>query len=101
MAITTTTIGINTDNAGTWTSTEVIDQFEQAFSWLGWHGDSQSGLCVGLSTYSGGGTVGLVDDDYQNVHAVETTGIGTGASFWDACRRQQGSLFERTGPRGS
>ena len=82
MAITTTTIGINTDNAGTWTSTEVIDQFEQAFSWLEWHGDSQSGLCVGLSTYSGGGTVGLVDDDYQNVHAVETTGIGTGASFW-------------------
>ena len=81
MAITATTIGINTNNVGIWTSTEVVTQFEEAFSWLGWHGDTQTGYCVGLSTYSGGGTVGSVNDNYEDVRPVSTTGVGTDASF--------------------
>lgn len=81
MAITTKTVGINTNNVGIWTSTEVVTQFEEAFSWLGWHGDTQTGYCVGLSTYSGGGTVGSVNDNYEDVRPVSTTGVGTDASF--------------------
>jgi hypothetical protein len=81
MAITTNTFTINSGNVGIWTSTEVINQFEEAFSWLGWHGDTQTGYCVGLSTYSGGGTVGSVDDNYEDVRPVSTTGVGTDASF--------------------
>ena len=82
MAITTNTFTINSGNVGIWTSTEVINQFEEAFSWLGWHGDTHTGLCVGLSTYSGGGTVGSVNDNYEDVRPVSTTGVGTDASFY-------------------
>jgi hypothetical protein len=82
MAITTTTIGINTANVGTWTNSDVINQFEKAFEWLGWHGESRSGLCVGLSTFSGGGTVSGNSEAFEDVLPISTSGIGTGASFY-------------------
>lgn len=82
MAITTTTIGINTANAGTWTYGEVITQFEKAFEWLGWHGETRSGLCVGISTFSGGGTVSGNSEAFEDVEPISTSGIGTGASFY-------------------
>ena len=82
MAITTNTFTINSGNVGIWTSTEVINQFEEAFSWLGWHGDTHTGLCVGLSSYSGGGTVGSVNEVYEDARPVSTTGVGTDASFY-------------------
>jgi hypothetical protein len=81
MAITTTSIGINTGNVSTWTGIDVINQFEQAFSWLGWHGDTKTGLCVGISTISGGGTISGSSVIYEDVEPISTTGIGTGASF--------------------
>ena len=50
MAITTTTI---TKAAG-WARSDVIDQLEQAFTWLELHGTRISGLVTSISAYSGG-----------------------------------------------
>lgn len=77
MAISTATF---TKVAG-WARTDVIDQLEQAFTWLGWHGSQISGLVTSISAYSGGGTVGVADTDYYDVPVATTTGIGTGATF--------------------
>ena len=66
MAITTTTI---TKNAG-WARTDVIDQLEEAFTWLELHGTQISGLVTSISTYSGGGTVGSSGIDYFDVPVV-------------------------------
>lgn len=77
MAITTTTI---TKSAG-WARTDVIDQLEEAFTWLELHGTQISGLVTSISSYSGGGTVGSANTDYFDVPVVTTSGIGTGASF--------------------
>lgn len=77
MAITTTTI---TKAAG-WARTDVIDQLEQAFTWLELHGTQISGLVTSISSYSGGGTVGSAGTDYYDVPVATTSGIGTGATF--------------------
>jgi hypothetical protein len=77
MAITTTTVKIN---AG-WARTDVIGQLEEAFSWLGWHGDTLTGIATGIISYTGGGTVSTVSTTYEDVEGTSTSGIGTGASF--------------------
>lgn len=89
MAITTTTIS----KAAGWARTDVVYQLEQAFTWLGWHSGTITGIVTGISAYSGGGTVGgdLVSVDYHDVFPVTTTGIGTGASFY--VERSSGSIF--------
>lgn len=78
MAITTTTIS----KAAGWARTDIILQLEEAFSWLGFHGTTQTGWVSGITTYSGGGTVGSAYTDYYDVFPISTTGIGTGASFY-------------------
>ena len=78
MAITTTTIS---KNAG-YARTDVLYQLEEAFTWLGWQGDTISGIVTGISAYSGGGTVGSGTTYYHEVFPITTTGIGTGASFY-------------------
>lgn len=55
---------------------------EQAFTWLGFNGSTQTGLVIGVATYNGGGTVGASYADYHDVFQSSTTGIGTGASFY-------------------
>jgi len=77
MAITTTTI---TKNAG-WAKTDVIDQLEQAFTFVNLHGSQISGLVTSISAYSGGGTVGSAGTYYYDVPIATTSGIGTGATF--------------------
>ena len=77
MAITTTTI---TKAAG-WARTDVIDQLEQAFTWLNLHGTQISGLVTSITVYDGGGTVGSAGTAYYDVPVATTTGIGTGATF--------------------
>ncbi len=86
MAITTTTI---TKSVG-WAKTDVILQLEEAFTWLGWHGGTRTGIITGISAYSGGGTVGSSQTDYYDVFPISTSGIGTGASF--RVDRQNGSI---------
>ena len=78
MAITTTTIA---KSAG-WARTDIIYQLEEAFTWLGWHSDTVTGIVTSINSYSGGGTVGSSGIDYHDVFPVTTTGIGTGASFY-------------------
>lgn len=71
-----------TKSAG-WARTDVIYQLEEAFSILGWHGGTLSGIVTGISAYSGGGTlVGSSSTDYHDVFQSSTSGIGTGASFY-------------------
>ena len=77
MAITTTTI---TKTAG-WGRTDVIDQLEDAFTWLNLHGTQISGLVTSITAYSGGGDVGSGSTYYQDVPVATTSGIGTGATF--------------------
>jgi hypothetical protein len=87
MTITTTTI---TKIAG-WARTDVIDQLEQAFTWLGLHGTPISGLVTSISSYSGGGTVGSANTNYYDIPVFTTSGIGTGATF--NVDRQGGNVF--------
>ncbi len=77
MAITTTTI---TKTAG-WGRTDVIDQLEDAFTWLNLHGTQISGLVTSITAYSGGGDVGSGSTTYYDVPVATTSGIGTGATF--------------------
>lgn len=78
MAITTTTIS----KAAGWARTDAILQLEEAFTWLQWHGGTQTGIVTGISAYSGGGTVGSSGTSHFDVFTATTTGIGTGASFY-------------------
>lgn len=87
MAISTTVI---TKAAG-YAKTDLIYQLEEAFTWLGWQGDTVSGIVTGISAYSGGGTVGSSNTAYVDVFPATTSGIGTGASFY--VQRQSGSIF--------
>jgi hypothetical protein len=82
MAITTATFSINQNNVGVWSGTDVINQLESAFNWLGMHGQSDSGLIVGVSSYITGGGVVNSNTIYHDVRPKSTTGIGTGASFY-------------------
>ena len=77
MAITTTTITI----APNWTQPQQLQQLEDAFTWLGWHGESTSGLPVGVAFISGG-TGGSGTEVFHDIRPISTTGIGTGASFY-------------------
>jgi hypothetical protein len=86
MAITTTTI---TKAAG-WARTDLIYQLEEAFAWLGWHGSTRTGIAHTITSYSGGGSVGIVNTDYEDVFTSTSSGIGTGASFY--VDRQSGSI---------
>jgi hypothetical protein len=77
MAITTETFKINSG----WGRTDIIQQIDDALVWLDWHGGEQSGMVVGLGTYTGGGDTNA-SDEYHDVFPKSTTGIGTGASFY-------------------
>lgn len=79
MAITTTTISVNPG----WASSSLVNQLESAFEWLGLHGETDSGLVVGVTTFTSniGGTVGTIGDDYHDVPTTSLTGIGTGLTL--------------------
>ena len=76
MAITTTTF----TKAVGWAKTDVIYQLESAFSYLGWHGSSLSGIVTGIVGVQTGGNLGI-STWHTNVLQSSTSGIGTGASF--------------------
>lgn len=80
MAITTYR---NSKNAG-WAKTDVIYQLEEAFSWLGWHGGTVSGIVTGVQSYSGWNTVGTSNthfDDTRPKSGGTNIGIGSTCSF--------------------
>ena len=81
MAITTYRNTLSTGYA----STAVILQLESAFDWLGWHGGTVSGICTGVTSYSGWSQVGTSSTDFYDVRpktSTRTTGIGSTASFY-------------------
>jgi hypothetical protein len=91
MAITTNTFSVNAGYA----RSDVLNQFENALTWLGWHGDTQTGIITGMSSSSGGGVLSAdiptgVSRVYEDIRQTSTSGIGTGASFW--VERTSGSI---------
>ena len=83
MAVSISTVGINTADAGTWNQTQALDLLGIGLSIAQLHGSPVSGIPVGVSTFTGGGKVAISQDKYyQDVEPISTTGIGTGASFF-------------------
>jgi hypothetical protein len=76
MAITTSRFS----KAAGWARTDVIDQLEQAFVTLSWHGGAISGIVTGIVGVQTGGNLGI-STGHTNVFQTSTSGIGTGASF--------------------
>ena len=89
MAITTFTVS---KQAG-WAGTDVILQLEEAFTWLGWHGDPISGIVTGFRWSGGGSGSAMAFKTYEDVFPSTTSGIGTGASFFIG-RTSDGSLSQ-------
>ena len=83
MAVSISTVGINTADAGSWNQTQALDLLGIGLSIAQLHGSPVSGIPVGVSTFTGGGKVAISQDKYyQDVEPISTTGIGTGASFF-------------------
>ena len=83
MAVSISTVGINTADAGSWNQTQALDLLGIGLSVAQLHGSPVSGIPVGVSTFTGGGKVAISQDKYyQDVEPISTTGIGTGASFF-------------------
>ena len=79
MAITKNTFSISP----TWTSTDLITQFQDAFSWAGQHGGVDSGHVVGLSTFTSGIVAnGSGEEYFYDARQSSTSGVGTDASFY-------------------
>jgi len=79
MAITKNTFSISP----TWTSTDLITQMQDAFSWAGQHGGTDSGQVVGLSTFTSGIVAqGSGEEYFYDVKQSSTSGVGTDASFY-------------------
>jgi hypothetical protein len=76
MAVSISTI---TKSVG-WARSDVILALEEAFDFVNFHGDSRSGI-VTFVTARNGGQLTSNSDDYFDVEASTTSGIGTGASF--------------------
>ena len=105
MAITTTTVYV-AGGAINWLPSDVIVGIESAFTWLGWHGDTVTGIVTSISAVSGGGTITGSNYTYENngngqsfyysdVPQSSSSGIGTGASF--SIRRYNGLPFPASG----
>ena len=79
MAITKNTFSISP----TWTSTDLITQLQDAFSWAGQHGGGDSGHVVGLSTFTSGLVAsGSGEEIFYDAKQSSTSGVGTDASFY-------------------
>lgn len=76
MAVSISTI---TKSAG-WARSDVILALEEAFEIVEFHGATRSGI-VTFVTQRNGGELVSNSDDYFDVEASTTSGIGTGASF--------------------
>ena len=76
MAVSISTI---TKSAG-WARSDVILALEEAFEIVEFHSATQTGI-VTFVTQRNGGELSSNSDDYYNVEASTTSGIGTGATF--------------------
>jgi len=76
MAVSISTI---TKSAG-WARSDVVLALEEAFEIVEFHGETLTGI-VTFVTQRNGGELTANEDDYYNVEASTTSGIGTGATF--------------------
>lgn len=76
MAVSISTI---TKSVG-WARSDVILALEEAFEFVEFHGATRTGIVTFVPQRNGGELVGN-SDDYFDVEASTTSGIGTGASF--------------------
>ena len=73
-----------------WARSDVLNILEDALEWGGYHGGEISGLCTGVSAYSGGGILGVgANDSYYDIPTT-SSGIGTGATL-NVFREQTGT----------
>ena len=78
MAITRNTFSISP----TWTSTDLVTQLQDAFSWAGQHGAGESGNIVGVSTFTSGLVAsGSGSEMFYDVVPSGSSGVGTNARF--------------------
>ena len=89
MAITTYRVS----KAAGWSPTDVITQLEEAFTLLGFHGGTVSGIVTGITGYSGQSNVGT---SYTTFYDVRPKSGGTSIGVGDTCSfrvyRQNGSV---------
>ena len=70
--------------AAGWARTDVIYGLEEAFSLIGWHGDTLSGIVTGVVSYSGNTDTGDDDTDYEDCRPKSggtNIGVGNTCSF--------------------
>ena len=70
--------------AAGWARTDVIYGLEEAFTLLGWHGDTLSGIVTGVVSYSGNTDTGDDDTDYEDCRPKSggtNIGVGNTCSF--------------------
>ena len=65
-----------------WATTSVIYQLEAAFTQLGWHGGTVSGIVTGLASYSGQTQVGTSN---TTIHDARPKSGGTSIGVGDTC----------------
>ena len=78
MAITTYRVS----KAAGWSPTDVITQLEEAFTLLGFHAGTVSGIVTGITGYSGQSTIGSA---YTNFYDVRPKSGGTSIGVGDTC----------------
>ena len=70
--------------AAGWARTDVIYGLEEAFSLIGWHGDTLSGIVTRVVSYSGNTDTGDDDTDYEDCRPKSggtNIGVGNTCSF--------------------
>ena len=70
--------------AAGWARTDVIYGLEEAFSLIGWHGDTLSGIVTGVVSYSGNTDTGSDNTDYEDCRPKSggtSIGVGNTCSF--------------------
>ena len=80
MAITT----FRVRKAAGWARTDIIYGLEEAFTTLGWHGDTLSGIVTGVLSYSGDTDVGSASTDFEDCRPKSggtNIGVGNTCSF--------------------
>ena len=78
-----------------WATTSVIYQLEAAFTQLGWHGGTVSGIVTGLASYSGQTQVGTSN---TTIHDARPKSGGTSIGVGDTCSfsvlRSGGNIYQ-------
>lgn len=91
MAVTIHTVGVNTNDVGTWNGEDALRLLEDQLTYLNLHGAADQGLVVGISSVTiGSNQIPGNTDTYYDAKPYTTSGIGTGFSLYG--QRRTGDL---------